>query len=325
LANKIYEDKLFNEDLKYEFINQYGFGTQKVIVRLFKVSQVMEAEMDKDIYDFNREELRRFFFFLMPKTEAASNSNVTWIQKYIEWAIDEGHKEGLNPLDMVDSTWKKQFANANLKQLWTDKEIDEIVDPTKRANYQDAALVMMLFSGIKGQGNSEILSLREKDINFKTNEVLLHDEDGSTRTTTVSDKCIEFMRKALNETEYEKMNGFASPDIKAPTAKLVENEYVIKSATTRTIHFEEADKFIVSRRISKIADEINMPTFTPTAVFRSGMLAMAKDVYLEQGDLSDESILSIQKQFGGSDDSIDYRLKQDILNIDLIKEVYQIP
>lgn len=327
MSNKIYEEKFFNVDRKMKFIEENGYkeGTTKIILRIFKISQIIESELDKDLCDFNRDELRRLGFLFAPKTEASSNSNMTWLSKYISWCLDTGIKRGLNPLDAVSVEWKRQFANSAVKQLWTDKEIADIINPTKRANYQDSIIILLLFIGVRGSGNSEILNLREKDVDVHNNELHLRDDNNPPRFIKVDENVITMCKKALAEDFYEKMNGDPSPDIKAPRAQLVDNDYLVKSAITRTHHYDQSDKNIIHRRLTKIADELGEPHFTPMNIARSGQLALAKNIYLATGELTEGDIQGIAKQFGEDSDSAVYRLKNDLLTIENIKSVYQLP
>lgn len=323
MSNRIYEDKLYNETIKNEFIEQFKAGTQKIYLRLFKVSQILEHELDKDLYDFNREELRRLFFMYMPKTESSSNSNVQYIHKYIDWTISENYKKNLNPLDMVDSAWKKQYANNMVKRFWTDKELDFIID--SRENAQDAIIISLLAEGCRGTGNSEILNLNKRSVDALNNQLHLEDENGTRRTITVSDKCIKLCQQALKEISYSKMNGNSSPDIKSPMANLTDSDFVVRNALTRTVHLHESDKSTIHRRLGKIALELQQPNFIPMSITRSGMMAMAKNRILDHGNLTDEDLIEIAIQFGENSDSAVYRLKNDFLNEASVKELYELP
>jgi integrase len=324
VSNIVYEDKMYDENRKNKFIDQYGSGTGKTLSRIFKVSQVVEYELGKDLSDFTREELKRLFYSYTPKTVYSSKANVTWVSKYIDWSIAEGYTKGINPLSTIDTEWKEQFANKNLKKYWTDKEISDIVSVKIRANYQDGAIVVLLFSGIRGAGNSEILNLRKKDVDRDKNILHVRDEDGSERDVFVSEECIRICLKAYEETEYEKMNGNASPDIKAPRAQLVDNDFIVKSVNTNTKNFNEAEKNIVHRRLSKIAAELDEPLFTPMNLYYSGMIALCKDLYASTGRLDDEeySIVFSEERFNEKSEQSRYRLKNDFLNLETLKSIY---
>src|SRR5690606_10787961 len=131
------------ESRKREFMDNYKEGTQKILSRLFKISQVMESNLNKDLCNFNREELRNLLFLYMPKTVYASRANTSWLNKYINWCIEEGYLNGVNPLEGTSKEWKEQFAVKAIKRFWTKKEIDSII--ANRKNAQDAVVVALLF------------------------------------------------------------------------------------------------------------------------------------------------------------------------------------
>ncbi|GMX64490.1 hypothetical protein Elgi_37590 [Paenibacillus elgii] len=320
MSNRIYEDAMFNEEIKGKFISEYGKGTQKIISRIFKISNAIESDLKKDLYSFSREELRRLMFLFMPTTENSSRHNVSWVSKYIDWAIDHGYKSGLNPLDTVGSDWHKQFVNNNIKKFWTDNEIYRIID--SRHNAQDAVIIILPFCGVGGEGHSEILNLTKNDVDVFNQRLHLINEDGKKRTINVDEKCIKLCVEALKEDTYAKMNGNTAPDNRADLANLVENDFVVRSANTNTEHFNEAEKNIVYRRLSKIANEINEPSFAPRYIAYSGMLAMAKELYLKSGKLDKEEYKLIAEQFNFNMDQSLTRIKNEFLNLVTLKSLY---
>ena len=324
LSNIIYKDQLFNEEIKKKYINRYkNEATQKVLLRIFKVSCLMEIELNKDLYAFSREELRKLLYRFMPKTPHVSRSNVAYVHRYIEWAIENGLRKGLNPLDSVDTAWKEQFFVTNEKRFWTDKEIDKMLNPNKLVNAQDRVIIALLFEGVRGNECAEITNLRRQDVDFEKKILTLKDSDESIRTLEVSDKCIATIQKALEEEDYIKKNGNPSADIRAEKAELIDNDYVVRSAHTRTINFENADKNIVYRRLEIVANEFNKNELTPTDIFYSGMLAYAKDLYLKYGVLGGREYEMIKDRFKLSS-AIIQRLKSDFLNEDYVKELYNL-
>ncbi|WP_168122020.1 integrase [Paenibacillus sp. HB172176] len=322
MSNILYEDKLYNEKVKEEFMSNMKLGSKKIFSRLFKISYPLETQLNKDLYDFSRDELTKFFYLIKPASKQSSAGNVGYVQKYIVWAEEEGYKTGLNPLDFVDAEWKKQFYNESVKRFWTEQELDQIID--SRENAQDAILIELLRSGVRGSGNSEILNLNRRSVDKFNNQLYLEDDNGMKRTVTVSEKCIKLCLEASNETEYSKLNGNASPDIKAPTAHLIDNEFILRNANTRTVHKHEAEKSIVHRRLDKIATELDIPNFTPLNISRSGMMQMAKEKILKYGKLTDEDCVEIAFQFGEKSDAALYRMKNDFLNENKVRMLYEL-
>jgi hypothetical protein len=324
MSNVLYEDRYYGEDTKNTFFldMEHKQGTIKIYNRLFKVSRVIEEELDKDLYDFNREDIRRLGFMYMPKTEASSLSNISYISNYIDWAISKKLRRGVNPLLTCSTEWKRQFANVSTKRFWTDREIDKVIEGQE--NPSDGCIISLLFNGVRGNGNAEILNLHKNSIDVFNNQLHLEDEDGSRRTITVSEKCIKLCLQSLAATDYVKMNGNASRDIKSPIAKISDSLYVVRNALTRTVFTEEADKSIIHRRLSKIASEIGESGFIPLNLSKSGMLSMAKDRYVQNGELTDIDFIEIAIQFGEGESAL-YRLKNEFLNEQTVKDLYQIP
>jgi hypothetical protein len=324
VTNIIYEDReLYNEEIKREFINNYKESTRSTVERIFKVSRLVEEDLNKDLFNLSREQIRKLLFLFTPKTDKSSQANVAWISAYIQWAIDEGHRSGINPLDGVDRSWSKQFVVTGVKQYWTDDEVFRIIE--KCANAQDAVIISLLFHGVRGTANSEILNLMKESVDAFHNWLHLKDDRGRTRTIEVSERCIKLCEAALKEYEYEKRNGNPSGDIKAPFAKLVDNKYVVRSSHTRTNHFSEAEKNIVNRRLSVLSEEIGEPSFkVPLNLVHSGMLAMGKDLYEKYGKFDDEEIELVLKQFGEEKAYSAVRIKQEFLNLETIKSLYKL-
>ncbi|MDF2649853.1 MAG: breaking-rejoining enzyme [Paenibacillus sp.] len=320
MSNIVYELKLFNEVIKREFINQYKESTRATVERIFKVSQSVESDLNKDLFDFNREQIRRLLFLFMPKTEKSSAANVAWISSYIQWASEEGYTNSLNPLDSVGRDWSQQFVNKANKLYWSDLELDQII--RDRVNAQDGVIPELLRNGVRGTANSEITNLKAEHIDVSNRILTLTDADGTTRNIMVSQACIDKCLAALGEIGYEKKNGKANPDTKAPTAQLVQNNYVVKSVHSRTEHFDDAEKNVVHRRLSSIAKELDQPHFTPMNICYSGMISKARDLYYETGRLDDDRLLEILKQFDEDKLHSLSRFKSEFLNTATIIHLY---
>jgi integrase len=325
MSNVLYSDTLYNEETKNKFLQQYKSNTQKTLLRIFKVSYFLENDLNKDLYSFSREDLRNFMFTLRPSKVRASRQNGNLISSYINWAIDNGYRTGLNPLDTVSNEWYEQFVDLSDQQYFSQSELNEIVD--KCTNAQDAAIVQLIMEGVLGEANEELLNLRKNDIDFVDNSLMLRDEIKNTsRKIYVSEKCIRICKQALIETEYEKSNGDRKKEIRALSTKLVDNEYVIRSSLTNTKNLEKAEKNIVHRRLAVLSEFFKKPNLTPNNVRYSGMLAMAKQLYDENGQLGNEEYNMIAEHFNVPKLSNgEYNLhsyKTEFLNVEKIKEVY---
>ncbi|MEK4451280.1 site-specific integrase [Paenibacillus sp. FSL L8-0506] len=319
MTNIIYDDKLYDPEIKKQYINTHKKGTQKNLERIFKISQPSETDLNKDIYKFTRSELRSLFFTFSASTPAASKSIVTYISGYIDWAKSQGYTSN-NPLETVDVKWKSQFVVKPEKIFWTDKEIKQML--SKIVNAQVAVIFYAPFLGIKGAENAEIVNLKQKDIDADNLTVKLIDADGSEREIKVDEKFITLCQKAVKEDDYIKSNGNPDKDVRSETANLIRNEFIVRSVDIGVKNHHEADGTIVYRRFKTIVEFFDETRLTPTTIMYSGMLAKAKDLYLE-GNLDHEGYELIAQQFNVNGATLK-RYQNDFLNVQTIKELYDL-
>lgn len=324
MSQIIYDDKLYNEEVKTSYIKEHKTRTQKNLERIFKVSAKSEFDLDKDIYNFTREELRKLFYTFMASTPAGSKGNVQQVQTYIDWAVEEGYTS-FNPIETVDTKWKEQFVVRPEKAFWTDKEVRQMLKEIVTA--QVAVVFYAPFIGIKGHNNSEIVNLKKSDVNVETLEVMLLDEKTngakSKRTISVDELFISLCNQALNENEYIKSNGSPDPDLRSSeVAHLIDNDFVVRSVDIRVKNVNEADGMVVYRRFETISSYFGEEKLNPTTIMYSGMLAKAKDFLLE-GNLNEESYQKIAIQFNLSPEALK-RCRSDFLNEYTIKDLYGI-
>lgn len=317
--NIIHDDRLYNEEVKEEYISTHKKGTRNILERLFKIASLFEMDLNKDIYDFNREELRKLFFTFMPSTENASKSTVLYISRYIDWAIEEGYLEGMNPLDSTDTAWKKQFAVKPDKFYWTDQDLHNVLK--KLVNAQDALVLYAPFIGILGYENAEITNLKQSHIDQDLLTAQVFDADGSSREVDVDEEFIRLVGQAINQDEYIKSNGNPKEEIRSEAAKLIDNDFVVRSSQTRVKHIEEADKNIVYRRYAVIKKQFEVPHLTPTFISYSGMLHVAKNYYIENE--LEAGFEKIKKQFNVSEATLQ-RYKEEFLNEQQIVKLYEL-
>jgi site-specific recombinase XerD len=324
MSNVVYEDRLYNQDRKFEYLATKSKGTREINARIFKVSQPLEEQLDKDLADFNRDDLLKLFYLFRPATKASSGANVAYVSKYIDWNLELGYKTGTNPLDFVDTEWKQMFANKVLKRFWTRDEINKII--RGRVNHRDKAIIELIFQGVMGTGGSELLNLQRESIDIANHRLHLHDDNTLSRTIPVPEETIDICMNAYNEERYHKANGDPAADIKSEFTTLVENNYIIRTAKTRVKSFNEARVSIVYSALARIAKSIDEPAFTPANIAKSGMLYYLKELYVSNNNqIVDEHYDMIMDRFNDKTEGDLYRLKQDVLNEEVLKSVYQLP
>ena len=188
----------------------------------------------------------------------------------------------------------------------------------KLVNAQDQCIIALLREGVKGQEGSEITKLKKNDVDFEKGILTLTDKDYTQRKLKVSDKCLAIIERAIRENEYLKKNGNPDEDIRSEKAELIQNEFVIRSANTRTINLLEASPYIIYRRLKTLAKELNEPSITPQSIWHSGMIECAWNSMQEKGEIDYEQI----KERFNLTDTVIQRLKLDFLNKKFVSEFY---
>ncbi|MFF2090178.1 hypothetical protein [Paenibacillus sp. NPDC058174] len=325
MSNTIFDDKMYNESIKLDYMSIHKDGYRNNLKRVFKITRSAEEDYNKDLYAFTREELRKLFYTFMATTPTTSKTYVQYVSGYIDWAIEEGHYKGTNPLEIVDTAWKKQFVIKPEKVHLTDIEVKDmlknIVEP------QVAVVFYAPYLGIRSSNNSEIVNLKNGDIDTVNKTVKVYDENKNERTVEIDDQFIDLCNDAMKSNEYTKSNGNPDKNLRAQeTADLISNQYVVRAVdTATTINTDESDGAAVYRRfqtIQKVFDEMDMK-ITPTIIMQSGMIAMAKDYLLSNGKLDETLYSKIKTQYNLNDLALK-RIKNEFLNKDFVSTLYEI-
>ncbi|MED1863325.1 hypothetical protein P4V41_07635 [Fictibacillus nanhaiensis] len=325
-------NSLYNEDIKRKFLETYeNEQTRTTIEYILYKAQPMEEILGKDIYDFTRSELGVVIQNTDPLNLTVARSTGRHLTQYITWAMKyRTSSSNLNPLKSADAEWYEQFVSKK-KLYMSFEELKELEN--KLVNAQDVAPMILLFEGVNGQGSSELLNLRKQDVDAKTNVLQLRETDKNgqlikEREVTVSDYCMRILQQAMKETTYKNKNGNA---IRGGEVELVNNEFVIRSVNRRVKDVNApADKHAIFRRLTAISEMFDLPYLTPKSIERSGMIYMAKELYVTEGELEKDQYYKICEQFGMKKakvgDWIGYNLSfmKEYVNMQNITELYKL-
>lgn len=294
------EIEIYNRKLKEEFISKYPEKTHNIYRRIFYYSATVEEMHDIDLYEFNLKQVGEILKSMNPSSLASVKSAVSIIKAYIDWAIHR-RSNNINPLDVVDVEWEKQFVDRTKKLFFSKDEIDEII--SKCLNAQDSVIIALLFEGAGGKEVSELRNLKYSDVNFDEKSVTLTNENGEQRSISVSDQTLRLLKEAATQTDYYKKNGNIAPTSRNTnhTSELIETGYLIKPANTKNVHVEQVNTHVIYGRLTTISDEklLNIPNFTVKNIQRSGMIYMAKLIFDRDGKFEDrEQYFEICEKFG---------------------------
>ncbi|WDI05026.1 hypothetical protein PUW25_26010 (plasmid) [Paenibacillus urinalis] len=298
MSNKVYNDSLYNEDVKLKFLelmkkNGCSENTLVTYKRVFLRASGLEKRFKTDLYDFTFEYIEKLLIKMNHTTLNSAISSISIIRSYIDWAIQNKYRKvPLSPLDVFTTKELAQrYKNKRVRVYFTHAEVQKFADSA--VNAQDKALIWAMFHGICGNGMAELRNLTLYDIDQHNYKLTLKDDDSERVIELISDeqkKLIDHLLKAHEQTHYLKGNGKSVA--KNPIGFLAKNNHVFRPmirGDSSTASYHVLRNRLVD--ISKINEEPQLTS--PISLRYSGMLYMAYCEYQKHGALSLESIKRI--------------------------------
>ncbi|KAA9007314.1 hypothetical protein F4V43_02175 [Paenibacillus spiritus] len=323
MSNRIYDDIIYNETQKNRFLKGLTEQMKNAHLRIFKVSNDLEEQLEKDLYNFNINEASRLMKLLAPSSFASSSFALGLIRSYIQWGIQQDLRDdNINPLaSTTTDDFVGSFVDTSKKVYYTEKEIATLIG--KIANFQDSASIQAIFEGILGRQYSELLNILKKDLDPHSNVLEIRNKPSKgplvTRKVNVSDKLMGLLLGAARQEEYAKNNGEGAS--RYPIIKLVDSPYVFRPAALNSKISDVGVPTLITNRISSIAKLFGQDYLTPTNIRKSGMIKLAYDLIQQTGKFDRQEIIMVCKQFG-IDYKITTRIEKEYLNIDTISMLY---
>ena len=209
----------------------------------------------------------------------------------VRFCVDAGYNSTNVLEELYSLEWIESFHSMSKKQYLSDKKISDIIDSC--INPQDSVIVQLLFEGVAGNNLSEILNLKLTDV--QEGSILKLNDNGKYREVKVSQKCIELIYKAYNQEEYQFGLNKKGNVIKQ---KLISNGCVIKCTAKGRVKGELSSYQLINERLKDISKSLKIPQFKSKYIIDCGIIASAKDIYVNNGYLTEKKALQqITKQF----------------------------
>lgn len=310
-------EKFYNAAIKEEYFNTFqNKATQEITEYAFKKAKETEELMKKDIYEMNKDELGELIKGLSASTVDSAYNYAFKFQYYIDWASKNGHREiNRNPLAEIEDKkkWVEPFVARYKQSIFTR---DEILDMCERlANYPDRAVLLGLFEGIVGEGYSELLNLRKKDIKKEYDKyyATLYNKHGEERTIQISEKLFYYLNKADEATVYYNKNG-ESDSLRSSESILVESPYIFKKSA-RGKQEGKLDLFFVNRKFQMFKDLFGAEFLRAKEVINSGILHMVNSFYVDKGNIDEKDWNAIAEHYDAAFISYDGKSYRNTMSI----------
>lgn len=321
------------EGLKEAFIEAEANsdGTRKNWDYLFRKTKPFEEEINKDLCEMNRDELKNLWIGVDARSYMTLQGFKNNVKNYIDFAINHNYNEtGIN--------WANSFNSDELKdcigKIWIENQIitrDDLENIRERCeNDQDAAIFYLLFEGVWGEGMEELINLKKTDIDKANNKLKLRKTDKTTgeldeRIIDVSPECIDTVVGAADEDEYIGNNGNINKRTQMTSVReLVDSDYVLRSTLTKRKSFIDNDftsMQTISKRLKIIKnaisdDEHNYLFLNPSNIRISGMIDYAirymEEKKIKPDNLTMKDYQHISVRFGGNPHTIFNNVKNHI-------------
>ena len=294
---KKYDDDLYDpHGLKERFLENINEASLQTIKRVFQIAKPLEAQLNKDLCEFTKDQIELVIFESAPKTKQSARQIVAIVNSYINYAIENGHRAtNINPLATTGKQYFKKFVTDSVQQHFTFDEIQEMI--TNCVNAQDAVLIALFFEGAYGKNHSELLRLKKSAINEDENTILVTDFDNSQRILKLSDRAISIVVKAACEKEYYKLNG-TDTESRCPFFELQESDFVLKKSNIgKKGKSDMADINLILRRFAVLQEIFELPYLTATSVRYSGMIHEAWKI-IQEREITRKDYIKIGVKFG---------------------------
>jgi len=266
------EYKLFKyeNESKMDFLNSKKMSSAKVYYSFLKKFEKHENIVLKGISKFEKIDFENSYKLFNNISNSSISASFSAARAYLIFL----EKDSGITAPGVSIRGSKSL---NLKSIFTQKEqllsLDDIRKVIRGSNnYQDSALFILLFEGVRGSNMTELINLKEKDIDFENKKLTLREQKKGMiliRDITVSDYCLQVLHELLQEYKYYvKKFGYFS---------LVSSEFVFKKNSRNAINLE-LKPINLYQRLDRLCTENGLgKTISPSRISISGMVYFAEN------------------------------------------------
>lgn len=267
---------LYNEEQKMRFlIERYPLESSRIkYLADFKLFSEFEKDLNKDVCNFtNNEFIDMFSGGLNAQTFTSLLTKRSTLGEYLNWAFDEGfRKDRVDIKDIITREDLKPFVRklALEGRYITEENLKELCQ-NHMENAQDAILFVLPFVGVLGEELSEIINLKVKDCNFKTNEIKIVGRDNNPYK--MPEWIMNIIKEACEQTRYVKENGMSESEWRIPKLDILPTKYVLRNSGKRKTFNEETKYGYHSalNRFKKTSRLLGYEYLSPKSILKSGI------------------------------------------------------
>lgn len=276
MANTMYNEEQKERWLESIDLKQYPVRYWDI---LFEYTKPFEEEFGKDVYNFNKVEIKSMYLRLnFTSYERAMVANYN-LARYTSWAKEQelvvdgiNHYKDINDEDLLSCVNLRQ-----LKQSIVTR--DDVIRATQTAtNALDAFITLAIFEGIRGKSCEDLAFLNMSD--FNGNEVTLK----SGKVLTVSDRLVRLAHETNDSNEYIKSDGMKQTLFGPHIIKVASITYTKSGAEERSGRNIQ-ELFFRAASSAGWSDQVSM-----NSLFISGIIDMVNRLAVENNMTGEQVI-----------------------------------
>ena len=250
---------MYGEDQKEAFIEEYlrsKVVASTSLYAIFRKTEGFERNLDKDVSEFNKEEILQMLKSFRSKSINSLLNYVVILKHYSRWMTGV---VGQNAYELIGKKDVEKLVDKNANVLLTREDLDEIKE--NLLNWSDRAIVELLWEGIAGPNMKELFYFSKENVDFENSII-----------TTASGKryLTENLRELLPK-------AFAETDV-MPYGKTLRVFHVIgngriykERANSRGVISDDACFRYIYRKIQIFRDYLEIPGLTMKNLQASGL------------------------------------------------------
>ena len=263
------EDNNFSENTNSQYFNILAGGT---------IINTLELSKEKDLYDFNLEELTDLISSY-PTTNRNTKRFIKYvIGRYLDYAIERGLiTTGINLTTLISDECFNVSDNILKNKYIELSDFYDELSTYKESTYVDLMILVLLRYGLTV---NEISNLKIKDVDINNKQVLICDEYNNViKRLPIDEMFLKYYNLCIDCDEF---NGKSYQD----------NGYLIKPLEVPSRKATKMNDTSIRSRLQMISDYNNVPRPSISILNMSRKYDILIDIYNQNGKLT---IFDIQK------------------------------
>ena len=302
---------MIDNEIKQEYLESKPTGTAESDMYVLRDFDNYEEKSGKQVYNLDILELNEMFATLRNSSKGSIRKNKSILINYIGFCISKKivpHMENrAKYIKITDFAHRQALLNKYIPK-------EKIIQYQNTIyNYQDQLIIRLLSIGVRGrtvedETLEEIINLTIDDVDKDNNRLILRQNDGEERILeNVDSSIIDLIIKTYNQEFYTENNGEMTSNKRT---KGIPKQILINKTGEHGAYYHRhifripgKDKFekfhpsLINSRIGRIKLWVDNKFLTVTALYDSGMIQMAMDIYKENGEITDTDFKRICNRF----------------------------